>query len=207
MLNFAIDTRLFLSTFTLVCVAEIPDKTAIATVLLATKENPPAVFLGAAIAFAIQSAVAVTFGSYLNFVPDFYLKLASGLLFFGFAISMWKRKEEPEVDNTKDKLSPRTHQNKFYKSALKSFTVIFIAEWGDLTQLATATLTAKYKLPWTLFLSSTLALWTVTATAVLIGSKTKNMIHPEKLQKSAAVLFAIFGFYFFYQTFIAWHSR
>ena len=61
------DPALFASTFALIFVAELPDKTALATVLMAARRHPIAVFVGAAGAFAVQSAVAVIFGGFLLF--------------------------------------------------------------------------------------------------------------------------------------------
>ncbi|MDE2489762.1 MAG: TMEM165/GDT1 family protein, partial [Elusimicrobia bacterium] len=74
-----------------------------------------------------------------------------------------------------------------------SFLVIFIAEWGDLTQLATATLAARHRAPLTIFLSATLALWTVTAIAIAVGRRVKRHIDPRILQKAAAVAFLLAG--------------
>lgn len=58
-----IDWKLFLSTLALIFVAELPDKTAFATLLLATRKHPLAIFIGVAMAFVIQSVIAVSFGS------------------------------------------------------------------------------------------------------------------------------------------------
>ena len=71
--------------------------------------------------------------------------------------------------------------------------VIFIAEWGDLTQLASATLVAKTHQAFTVFIASTLALWSTTALAILIGHHAKKLINPRLLQIIAAVAFALVG--------------
>ena len=71
--------------------------------------------------------------------------------------------------------------------------VIFIAEWGDLTQLASATLVAKTHQPLTIFLSATLALWSTSAVAIAIGHHAKKFIQPRLLQNIAAMAFAIVG--------------
>ena len=54
-----VEWSLFASTFVLSFVAEFPDKTALAALLLSTSHNPFAVFIGAAGAFVIQSCVAM----------------------------------------------------------------------------------------------------------------------------------------------------
>jgi putative Ca2+/H+ antiporter (TMEM165/GDT1 family) len=183
--NFTFDLPLFLSTFALIFVAEFPDKTAIAALVLATRNNPWAVFIGSASAFLIQSMVAVLFGSLFGLLPAHIIHIASGILFLLFAAMMWTRKQE-EKETSKKSLS-------FGKVVWTSFMVIFIAEWGDLTQLASATLVAKTHQGFTVFLASTLSLWAATAVAILIGHHAKKFINPRLLQTIATTAFAIVG--------------
>jgi Ca2+/H+ antiporter, TMEM165/GDT1 family len=166
-------------------VAELPDKTAIAALVLATRNNPWAVFIGSALAFLIQSMVAVLFGSLFGLLPPHLIHIASGILFLVFAVMMWVRKQE-EKEASKKSLP-------FGKVVWTSFMVIFIAEWGDLTQLASATLVAKTHQALTIFLASTLSLWTATALAILIGHHAKKFINARLLQTIAAAAFAIVG--------------
>jgi Ca2+/H+ antiporter, TMEM165/GDT1 family len=185
----AFDPKLFLSTFGVIFVAELPDKTVFATLLLATSKHPLAVFLGVAGAFAVQSLVAVTLGSVLSFLPEVAVKIGAAGLFFVFAISMWLRKELAEQE------AHMAHATRaaFWQTVTSSFVVIFIAEWGDFTQLATAALEARYRSPLTILLSAILALWCVTAMAIVIGHRLKQLMRPELLQKIAAIAFAIVG--------------
>jgi putative Ca2+/H+ antiporter (TMEM165/GDT1 family) len=100
---------------------------------------------------------------------------------------MWRRgapaEEEVQVAQRKG----------FRKSTASAFLVIFFAEWGDLTQLATATLAAKYAAPLTIFVSATLALWAVTGLGVSAGHFARNAIQPKYIQRLAAVAFGIAG--------------
>jgi putative Ca2+/H+ antiporter (TMEM165/GDT1 family) len=190
-LNTPWDTKLFASTFSLIFVAELPDKTAFATLILATSQNPFAIFIGVAAAFVIQSFVAVTFGSAIGALPPSIVKFAAALLFFLFAWLMWKREDSDEEDVKVD-----STRSDFTKTIWTSFVVIFIAEWGDLTQLATATLSAQYKNPVTIFSGATLSLWLVTAIAIVVGNRAKHVINPAILKKVAAVAFVGVGVYF-----------
>ena len=183
--------NLFISTFALIFVAELPDKTAFATLFLATCHSPLAVFCGASLAFVIQSAVGVMFGSILSALPSNIVHIVSGLLFLVFAVMMWRRKQD-DSEQLECQDTPQTKRN-FSKSFSTAFMTVFIAEWGDLTQLATATLQAKYHSTLTIFVASTLALWAVTAIGVIIGSKLKNHLNPNLLQKTAASAFGIVG--------------
>ena len=190
---FSIDWHIFFSTFVLIFVAELPDKTAFATLFLATSHHPIAVFIGACAAFVIQSIVAVAFGSVLNRLPAAPVHYVSAVLFFIFAFQMWRRKDEGEDGNG---ARPATVGKKlFWKSVGTAFMAVFIAEWGDLTQLATATLAAKYGTALTILISSTLALWSVTAIGVAIGHGAKHLLNPALIQRVAAVAMAGVGIY------------
>jgi Ca2+/H+ antiporter, TMEM165/GDT1 family len=183
---------LFWSVFVVIFLAELPDKTALATVLLASRRRPFAVFLGAAGAFVVQSLVAVAFGGVISLLPARLVRVGAGLLFLAFAWSMWIREVEEEVEEV-DESRVGTG---FARAVMASFAVIFVAEWGDLTQLATAALAAKHGRPLTVFLAATSALWCVSALAVAAGHQLKNRFDPRRLEQAAAIVFALVGFYF-----------
>ncbi|MDE2140776.1 MAG: TMEM165/GDT1 family protein [Elusimicrobia bacterium] len=185
------EPALFLSTFGLIFLSELPDKTAFATTLMAARRHPVAVFAGVTAAFLVQTAVAVLFGSLLNLFSPQWVRVGAGVLFLFFAWKMWNQVEEEPVEGVEGwRASSFTH------AATSSFLVIFLAEWGDLSQLATAALVAKHGRPLTIFLGAAAALISVSALAVALGHNLKGRIHPEKLSKVAAVLFAIVGLYF-----------
>ena len=187
------DLKLFLSTFLLIFIAELPDKTAIATLLMATRGKPAPIFVGVALAFVVQTLIAVLFGSALSHLPEALVHLFAGVLFVIFAALAWyKAKGEEEADLA---VSERIEAMSFLKRASASFLVIFIAEWGDLTQLASASLVARFKEPMTIFFASVLALWTVTGIAVTLGRRIKKHINPVLLQRVAAVVFAGVGIF------------
>jgi putative Ca2+/H+ antiporter (TMEM165/GDT1 family) len=182
------DWKLFSSTFAVIFISELPDKTAFASLLLATRNRPLPVFCGAAGAFVVQSLVAVTFGTLLTFLPEKLIHVAAALLFLVLAVWMWRRGSlEGEVTVRGDV------QRRFVPTMASAFTVIFVAEWGDLTQLATAALAAKYAAPLTIFVSATVALWTVTALSVVIGHTARRIVQPKLLQQIAAITFALVG--------------
>ena len=181
--------QLFLSVFGVIFVAELPDKTALAALVLATRYRPAPVFVGAALALTVQSLVAVAAGEILALLPARPVHIGAGLLFLVFAVLMWRRKQEAEPEAARGATSAPT----FLRATATVFSVVFLAEWGDLTQLGTATLAARYAQPVTVFCAATLALWSVTAIAVLIGHRAGKLLHPERVQKIAAVVFAVLG--------------
>lgn len=190
------DGALFLSIFCVIFLAELPDKTAFATLLMATRGNPLAIFIGVAAAFLVQTIVAVIFGSLLGLFPAQWVHIGAGVLFIAFALHTWFFHDQEEAAT--EKSTPVISEKfQFLKASWKSFLVIFIAEWGDLTQLATASLAAKYKdALWTVFGAAVLALWAVTAIAILVGAKVKHVIHARILKKVSTVVFLIVGIYF-----------
>ncbi len=184
-----IDARLFLTTFTMVALAEIPDKTALAAMVLGTGTRPFAVFVGVAAAFVIQSLVAVTCGSLLNLCPPLLVRIGSGGLFVAFAVAMWLRSGPKDGGET----PPHQRWTGFWRTAAGAFLVIFIAEWGDLTQLATAALAAKRAAPVTIFVAATLALWLVSALAIALGNRMRDLVPISAIQRLAAVIFLAIG--------------
>lgn len=188
---------LFVSTFSLIFFAELPDKTAFATLILATRGQPVATFLGAAIAFVVQTMVAVVFGKVIGLFPEKWVQLGAGLLFLAFAIFCWFHPQSQE-EEIEEELGPAlTGRMQFLKAAWASFLVIFIAEWGDLTQLATASMAARYHHSLlTIFSSALLALWAVALIAILMGHKMKDMINEKLLHYLSVGIFTLVGFYF-----------
>jgi putative Ca2+/H+ antiporter (TMEM165/GDT1 family) len=185
-----IDPRIFATVFGVIFLAELPDKTAVAALVLATRHRPLPVFVGTALALVVQSLVAVAAGGLLSLLPARPVHIGAGLLFLVSAFFMWRRDDEEE---TGDASKGSTEPEGFRRAFLKSFLVVFIAEWGDLTQLGTAALAARYRAPLTVFLAATVALCLVAALAVFLGNRLSTLIHPRHTQRVAAVVFVLLG--------------
>lgn len=189
------DLKLFVSIFSLIFIAELPDKTALAGIVLATRHRPFAVFLGSSAAFLIQSAVAILFGSVIGLLPVHWVHFGAGILFLFFAVAMARSK--PEVE---EKALDENGESKFWKDTSLAFMTVFVAEWGDLTQLATATLAAKYRQHWTVFSAATLALWTVSAIGVAVGHHSRKVLHPNALKWVAVIAFTGVGLWLLFKS-------
>jgi Ca2+/H+ antiporter, TMEM165/GDT1 family len=185
-----IDPRIFATVFGVIFLAELPDKTAVAALVLATRHRPLPVFAGTALALVVQSLVAVAAGGLLSLLPARPVHIGAGLLFLVSAFFMWRRDDEEEAD---DANNGSTEPEGFRRAFLKSFVVVFIAEWGDLTQLGTAALVARYRAPLTVFLAATVALCLVAGLAVFLGNRLSKLIHPRHTQRVAAVVFVLLG--------------
>jgi len=179
--------QLFGTVFGVIFLAELPDKTALAALVLATRHRPLPVFLGTGLALTIQSVIAVGAGSLLAQLPVSYVKLGSGALFIICAVVMWIRKEEAD-EHADDK----GHEG-FWKPLWTTLAVVFVAEWGDLTQIGTAAFQAKYHSWIVIMAASAAALWCVAAIAVFIGNRAGKLLDPKVTQKVAAIVFAIVG--------------
>jgi Ca2+/H+ antiporter, TMEM165/GDT1 family len=178
-----------LSVFTLIFLLELPDKTALAALLLATRHRPLPVFVGTAAAFVVQSAIAVFAGSLFGLLPREPVRIGAGLLFLVMAGVLVRRNlKAAEVQEASEiEREERKHQ----RPLVTSFMVVFVAEWGDLTQLATAALQARYREPVVVFISATLALWAVSAIAVGLGNRLGAMIPERPLQFAAAAVMVV----------------
>jgi Ca2+/H+ antiporter, TMEM165/GDT1 family len=190
--------RFFLYVFGVIFVAELPDKTSLAALVLATSRKPLPVFFGASLALTIQSLVAVAAGSALSLLPARPVRLAAGVVFIVSALIMWLRTDRAEdMPGLKDAQAPTGATSaSFYRTLATVFGVVFLAEWGDLTQLATAAMAARERAPILVFTAATLALWCVVAIAVAVGHRASRTLPRDRLQKAAAVVFAAVGVVF-----------
>ena len=181
--------QLFATVFGVIFLAELPDKTALAALVLATRHKPLPVFLGASLALTLQSVIAVAAGSLLSKLPPKMVHIGSGLLFIACAIAMWLRK--PESEAHKDEATETSVG--FWSALWTVFLVVFIAEWGDLTQIGTAGFQAKYHAWLTILIASSLALWCVAGIAVFVGNRAGKLLDPRLTQKVAAGVFLVIG--------------
>lgn len=170
--------------FAVIFLLELPDKTALGALLLATRHRPLPVFLGAAAAFVIQSAVAVVAGSLLSLLPREPIRIGAGLLFLVMAAVLVRRNLRTEEAD--EKRAIEQEEVKHRRPFVTAFALVFVAEWGDLTQLATAALQARYQQPIVVFAAATLALWAVSAIAVGLGNRLGAWIPERPLQFAAA---------------------
>jgi len=189
----------FITAFAVVFLVELPDKTMVATLVLTTRYRAWPVFTGVVLAFAVQSVVAAAFGSALTLLPD---RVVAGVvaLLFGVGAFMLLREGFSRDDDSADEAGARADEP-FWRAALTSFGVLFAAEWGDASQLATAGITARYGTPFAVGLGAWLALVAVAGLAVLVGRKLAGRLPTHWIQRVAGVLFAGFGLVALWQVF------
>lgn len=171
-----------------VLLAELPDKTMFATLVLTTRTRRPlAVWVGVVGAFTMHVILAVAIGSVLRRLPTTPVQLAVAALFVIGGIILLR--SESDDDEAADGLEPAP----FLRVALTSASVVGLAEFGDLTQLATAGIAARYSAPIAVGLGALGALATVAGLAVTVGSWIVQHVPLRIVQRVAGVAFILFG--------------
>ncbi|HYH25976.1 MAG TPA: TMEM165/GDT1 family protein [Blastococcus sp.] len=180
-----------LAAFVLVLPVELPDKTLFASLVLATRFPPLPVFVGVGTAFGLQVAIAVTAGSLLSLLPEALVTGVVALLFLVGAVILWRSATSGAEDG--GEAADTREQTSFLRAAAISFGVLFAAEWGDLSQLATAGLAARYDAPLSVFVGSWAALLVVSGLAVFLGKKLADRLPIALIRRVAAGLFLVFA--------------
>ncbi len=155
-------------TFGAIFLVELPDKTFLATLVLATKYRPILVWIGVGLAFTVQTTVAVALGQAASLLPAEVVQGAAIVLFLaGAAILFREGRTRQEV--TGEEYAENARPVHGLRAVGASFLVLFAAEWGDLSQLLTLSLVARYEAPISVFVGALAALLTVSALAVIVG--------------------------------------
>ncbi|MEV1081366.1 TMEM165/GDT1 family protein [Streptomyces sp. NPDC050211] len=168
--------------FGVVFLAELPDKTALAGLVLGTRYRASYVFVGVAAAFALHVALAVAAGSVLTLLPQQILHALTGVLFLGGAAVLLMKKDEDEAEIRKPE------NQTFWKVSGAGFMLILVAEFGDLTQIMTANLAARYDDPLSVGLGAVLALWAVAGLGIVGGKALMKRVPLALITKIAALL-------------------
>lgn len=159
--------------FVLIFPVELPDKTFVATLVLATRYRPLYAWIGVVLAFAVQTVVAVVAGSLLTRLPHEVVLAISGFMFLlgGVLLLRGAGKADAEEHEAEEEFESRTagRSGTGLRAIGASFLVLFVAEWGDLSQLLTANLVLRYHDPISVGVGAWLALAAVSGLAALLG--------------------------------------
>ena len=166
-----VDLVVIALTFAAIFVVELPDKTFIATLVLSTKFRPLFGWIGVGLAFLAQTLIAVALGKAASFLPDTVVHVAAALMFLVGAIILLReaRAHEASEGEEEEDYAAKAGEAQGFKVILTSFLVLFAAEWGDLSQLLTLSLVAKYDDPVSVFIGAWGALLAVSGLAVIVG--------------------------------------
>jgi putative Ca2+/H+ antiporter (TMEM165/GDT1 family) len=174
------------TTFVAVLPAELPDKTVLACLILSSRYRPGFVYVGAAAAFAAQVVLAVAAGGALSLLPHRWVQAAAAVAFGAGAVLLWRQR--PERADDEDDTGRDGARDGFWPVVTTSFAVVFLAEFGDLTQFLTVSLAARFHDPLSVGAGAILALWVAAGAAVIVGWRLLKFIPATWLTRGAAVI-------------------
>lgn len=188
----------FVSTFALIFVAELGDKTQLTAMALALRYPWKRIFIGIAAAFIVLNLAAVAVGKVLFLLlPRFWVSLVAALLFLYFGVVTLRTACADEEDD-----APPTTAASAIRTA---FIMIFMAELGDKTQLVTASQAAVHSGSQAgmaqVFAASTLALWLVSLLGIFAGKQLVRYIPVCWIHRAAGGMFLLFGGVMLWQLF------
>ncbi|WP_328823511.1 TMEM165/GDT1 family protein [Metallococcus carri] len=177
--------------FATIFVVELPDKTFIATLVLSTRYKPLPVWIGVSLAFLVQTVVAVTAGGLISRLPKtpvhvvvLILFLVAGILLIRSASHADEEEHEAEEEFT----AKASKDARGLKAVSASFLVLFLAEWGDLSQLATAGFAAKQGQPVSVGIGAFAALALVSGLAAVLGRALLQRISLSMIRRAGGVI-------------------
>jgi putative Ca2+/H+ antiporter (TMEM165/GDT1 family) len=186
---------LLVTVFAVTFAAELPDKSLFASLVLGTRYRPGPVWLGVAAAFAVHVALSAGAGGLLTLAPESVIDFVTVGLFLAGAIWMVRSASEDENEPGPDAARMGAPPPGFLRVSATSFTVVFIGEWGDVTQITTANFVARYHDPAIIGVAALAALWTVSALAVFGGAKLLQRVPMRWVRLAGAVTLTGLGIY------------
>ena len=171
------------ATFLLIALAEFGDKSQLVCMTLAARHRGLPVVLGAVAAFAILNLLAVLFGAAIAaWLPEWVVTAAVAVLFAVFGISALRYEEEDDDEEIAEKPG--------YGIFASTFLMIFLAEFGDKTQIAVAGLgsTADAMATW---VGATLALACTSILGVVAGRRWLNRLPLKWIHRISGVFFLL----------------
>jgi Ca2+/H+ antiporter, TMEM165/GDT1 family len=180
--------------FGLTFLGELPDKSLFASLVLGTRYRPLYVWTGAAAAFTVHMAIAVTAGQLLSLLPHHLVDGIVAALFLAGAAYLWISSFHQQRPEGTDEARQGGPPASFLRIAGTSFGVVFLAEWGDITQITAANLAARSN-PLAVFAGAVLGLWLIAALAVNLGAKSLDLIPMAWVRRITATILLALGIY------------
>lgn len=142
----------FTASLLLITVSELGDKTFFIAAILAMRHRRRWVFAGAVGALALMTLISVLVGQAATFLPDSLIRWAEVCLFIIFGVRLLYQASQMTEMGAEEKDAAeavkRAEQRKPKETPLaimaEAFGLVFVAEWGDRTQIATIALSAAH---------------------------------------------------------------
>jgi len=183
------DPLIALAVFPIIFLGELPDKTMFASLVMATKGRPLQVWLGAAGAFLVHVVIATTIGvAIFKLLPHRVVEAIVAVMFLLGALYALREGLKDEEELAEKELTR-------HGAVVTAFIVIFVAEWGDLTQILTVNLAAHYHSALSVAVGAVVALWAVAAIAVVGGQTLLRFVNVATLRKVTAAVLVVLAIY------------
>jgi putative Ca2+/H+ antiporter (TMEM165/GDT1 family) len=178
--------------FLLMFLAELPDKTMIAVLIMGSRSRPVTVWIGAVAAFAVHVTAAVAVGRLLQLLPHRWVEGVTTALFAAGAVYLFFVPEK-EQEEAGEKEADRARQG--MRTVGAAFLVILVGEFGDLTQILAANLAAKYHSVVSVFVGALAGLAAASALAAFGGKALLRVLPVAIIRKAGGVVLAGFAVY------------
>ncbi|HEX7353862.1 MAG TPA: TMEM165/GDT1 family protein [Mycobacteriales bacterium] len=182
--------------FGVIFISELPDKSLFASLVLGTRYRGLYVWVGVAAAFLVHVVIAVAAGQVLTLLPHRLVEAIVAALFLaGAAFLLLSREQTQEAEGIAEGAMATRGAPSFRRVALTSFGVVFVGEWGDITQIVTANYAARYADPISVGLGAVLGLWAVAGLAIGVGSKLLDRVPVSVVRRVTGVILLGFAAY------------
>jgi putative Ca2+/H+ antiporter (TMEM165/GDT1 family) len=174
--------------FIVVGLAELGDKTQLSILMLASKTKKHlSLLLGVMFAFLIVDGIAILAGGWLmDIAPQNLIKTFSGIIFIVFGILVFREKETEEKES-----------HRFKKPFYSGFTLTFVAEWGDKTQIASGLFATRYN-GLMVLIGVIMALTLLSIMAIYLGRFLSTKVRGDHITKVSGMVFILIGMSFLF---------
>lgn len=181
--------------FGVILLSELPDKSMIATLVMGSRSNPLFVWIGASAAFLLHTVVAVLAGRLLLLLPHSALEVIISALFVGGACYLLFVPEKVEIEKGEDEAAAEAEKTMStgLKVILTAFGVILLGELGDITELMTVNLVAKYHNPLSVGVGAGLAFLADAALAAFAGRALLRVLPVRRIRIAGGLVFLGFA--------------
>lgn len=188
------DIGAYLGIFALMFLIELPDKTMIATIVMSTKVRPSSIVIGASSGFVVQMGIAVGAGGLLTLLPVHVKDVIVAVLFLGGAgYLLFSRESTAEEKGTEEASSEKPSTR--FREIATAFSVIFVSEFGDLSQIQAANFAAKTHELLGVFIAASLALISVSFLGAYGGQFLQRVVPVKWIRLAGGAIFAVLGVY------------
>ncbi|MCU1495998.1 MAG: rane protein [Acidimicrobiaceae bacterium] len=187
------------ATFAIVIPAELPDKTFISCVVLGSRHRPLPVWAGAAAALVLQAGIGVLAGRLLGLLPHRAVEGVVAALFLAGALYLLLSSEEraevagADIADEEAARIGATAPPSGVRIAATTFGIVALAEFGDLTQIVIANLSARYDDALSVFTGAAVAFVLVSALGVALGRSAARFVPLSLVRRASGLILAGLG--------------